>query len=123
MTKVKCLKCGNQGYLIVKQTVSKGIRYQYWYVKHNVDDKIKWCYVGKILPAEYSKLVPETESTQAGTQISTQNITESNNLKLGSVEENRGGRSLAWLGHRLPKPTTRVRIPVTAPKTAHALFQ
>ncbi len=25
------------------------------------------------------------------------------------------GRSLAWLGHRLPKPTTRVRIPATAP--------
>ncbi len=63
MAKVTCLKCGNQGYLIVKQTVSKGIRYQYWYVKHNVDDKIKWCYVGKILPSEYSKLVPETEST------------------------------------------------------------
>ena len=39
MTKVKCQKCGNEGYLIVKQTISKGIRYQYWYVKHNVDDK------------------------------------------------------------------------------------
>lgn len=25
------------------------------------------------------------------------------------------GRSLAWLGHWLPKPATRVQIPVTAP--------
>jgi hypothetical protein len=31
-----------------------------------------------------------------------------------------GGRSLAWLGHRPPTPTTRVRIPATAP--AIALF-
>jgi hypothetical protein len=58
MTKVKCLKCETEGYLIAKQTVSKGIRYQYWYVKHVVGDKIKWCYIGKALPAEYQKLEP-----------------------------------------------------------------
>ena len=37
-----------------------------------------------------------------------------NNLKSSLIKENIGGRSLAWLGHRLPKPTTRVQIPVTA---------
>ena len=116
MTKVKCLKCGNEGYLITKQTVSKGIKYQYWYVKHNIGDKIKWCYVGKTLPVEYNELIPKIENTQSSTQNSTQNIEEPNNLKSSSVEENMGGRSLAWLGHRLPKPTTRVQIPVTAPR-------
>jgi hypothetical protein len=29
--------------------------------------------------------------------------------------QNKGGRSLAWLGLRLPEPATRVRIPATAP--------
>ena len=110
MTKVKCQKCGNEGYLIVKQTVSKGIKYRYWYVKHNVDDKIKWCYIGKTLPAEYQKLKLARESTQTGTQ----NSMDPNSLKLCSLNGNVGGRSLAWLGHRLPKPTTRVHIPVTA---------
>jgi hypothetical protein len=72
MTKVKCLKCESEGYLVVKQTVSKGIRYQYWYVKHPIGDKIKWCYIGKILPAQYQKLKPVRDSTQTGTQNSTQ---------------------------------------------------
>ena len=31
--------------------------------------------------------------------------------------QNKGGRSLAWSGHRLPKPATRVQIPVAAPRT------
>jgi hypothetical protein len=95
MTKVKCQKCGNQGYLIVKQTVSKGIRYQYWYVKHNVDDKIKWCYVGKTLPVEYSKLVPKAESTQTGTQ----NSTQTGNPDLNPISR------LEWTGGDLnPRP-------------------
>ena len=81
MTTVKCLKCGNDGYLMTKQTVSKGITYQYWYVKHFVNKKIKWCYIGKTLPTEYSKLASKIESTQTGTQNSTQ--TESPDL--GSI--------------------------------------
>jgi hypothetical protein len=32
-----------------------------------------------------------------------------------SILENKGGRSLAWLGHQVPNLTTRVQIPVTAP--------
>jgi hypothetical protein len=87
MTKVKCQKCGNEGYLIVKQTVSKGIRYQYSYVKHNVDNKIKWCYIGKTLPAEYQKLKPVRESTQTGTQKSTQ----TQNPDSSSISENIAG--------------------------------
>jgi hypothetical protein len=73
----------------VKQTVSKGVRYQYWYVKHNVGDKIKWCYVGKILPVEYGKLVSKAESTQTDTQNSTQ--TDNPDLNLNSRMEWTGG--------------------------------
>ena len=43
----------------------------------------------------------------------------SNRLKSAFVNGDMGGRSLAWLGHRLPKPTTRVQIPVTAPRFPH----
>ncbi len=100
MTKVKCQKCGKEGYLIVKQTVSKGIRYQYWYVKHNVDDKIKWCYVGKILPAEYEKLMPRPQSTQTGTQKSTQ--TENSRIEL--LSKNRMVRGVGF------EPTNLCRI-------------
>ena len=37
--------------------------------------------------------------------------------KIGNspILENKGGRSLAWLGHQVPNLTTRVQIPVTAP--------
>ena len=33
------------------------------------------------------------------------------------------GRSLAWLGHQVPNLTTRVQIPVTAPKTSLVVVQ
>ena len=33
-----------------------------------------------------------------------------------SILQNKGGRSLAWLGHQVPNLTTRVQIPVTAHK-------
>ena len=119
MTTVKCLKCGKGGYLIIKQTVSKRIRYQYWYVKHIVDKKTKWCYIGKTLPTEYRTLAPAEyrmpHNRAKSTQTGTQRTIESNSLKSSSDYGNVGGRSLAWLGHRLPKPTTRVQIPVTAP--------
>ena len=81
-------------------------------------ERPKWCY----LTAEHVEALGITQKNPI-TQNLAQNDLEPNNLKLGSVEENMGGRSLAWLGHRLPKPTTRVRIPVTAPKAACALFQ
>jgi hypothetical protein len=38
---------------------------------------------------------------------------EQSNLK--DLSHNQGGRSLVWLGHQLPKLTTRVQIPATAP--------
>ena len=85
MTTVKCLKCGSEGYLMSKQTVSKGIKYQYWYVKHPVGDKIKWCYVGKTLPLEYQKLNPK--STQTGTQ----NSTQKEKSDLSSISKNMAG--------------------------------
>jgi hypothetical protein len=30
------------------------------------------------------------------------------------IQQDKGGRSLVWLGHQLPKLTTRVQIPATA---------
>jgi hypothetical protein len=58
-------------------------------LKHNVDDRIKWCYVAKTLPVEYSKLAPEAESTQTGTHNSTQ--TQDPDLNLNSKMEWTGG--------------------------------
>ena len=87
MTTVKCLKCGNEGYLMVKQTVSKKITYQYWYVKHFANKKIKWCYIGKTLPTQYENLVSKKESTQT----STQNTTQTKNPNSNSISGNMAG--------------------------------
>ena len=59
MVKVKCIKCSREGSLTKKQTKSKGITYEYWYIEHHIGDKIKWCYLGKYekLPEEYKKLI------------------------------------------------------------------
>ncbi len=42
---------------------------------------------------------------------------DQNLLKNVSSTENRSGRSLVWLGHQPATLTTRVQIPVAAPKT------
>ena len=126
MQKILCPVCKQDGVLQWKETITKakGRMYHYkkLYVYHHHpeehSERPKWCY----LTAEHVEALGITQKSPI-TQNLTQNDLGPNNLKLGSVEENRGGRSLAWLGHRLPKPTTRVRIPVTAPKAACALFQ
>ena len=41
MVKVQCIKCSREGSLTKKQTKSKGITYEYWYVEHHIGDKIK----------------------------------------------------------------------------------
>ena len=95
MTKVICVKCKTEGYLVAKQTVSKKIRYQYWYVKHPIGNKIKWCYVGKTLPLKYQKLKSIRESTQTGTQ----NSTQTKNLNSSSISNS------MWTGGDLnPRP-------------------
>ena len=111
------MKCGNVGYLIAKQTVSKCIRYRYWYVKHPAGKKIKWCYIGKDLPKEYGHL-------SKGTQIGTQSRMCLENLNLGSVPENRqdeirAGR-LAWLGHWLYEPKVAGSSPVRPTTHQHS---
>ena len=111
MTKVKCLKCGNEGYLIVKQTVSKGIKYQYWYVKHPIGDKIKWCYVGKNLPVEYQKLKPARESTQTGTQSSI----EPNKLKSSLNSQNRNERRSASIAQSVEQQPCKLQVAGSIP--------
>ena len=112
MTKVKCIKCENDGYLMIRQTVSRGIKYRYWYVKHIINKKknktkIKWCYIGKTLPEQYKKILSNRESTQTGTQKSTQNITGLENLNSRLVNENKQGNNRAgssvWYERRLRK--------------------
>ena len=91
MTKAICIKCGKEGYLITKQSVSKGTTYFYWYVKHTANKKIKWCYIGKTVPEEYQKLISEKSSTQTGTQ----NTMKPNNLKSSPVNQNKNGNMYA----------------------------
>ena len=59
MVRVTCIRCGREGSLTKKQTVSKDKTYTYFYVEHHVGDKIKWCYLGKCekLPEEYKTLI------------------------------------------------------------------
>ena len=95
LVKVQCIKCNREGSLTIKQTKSKGITYQYWYVEHHIGKKIKWCYLGKYekLPAEYKRLIHKD------TQTDTQNTTKSENLNLSSKSKKNRAGSLAWIGH------------------------
>jgi hypothetical protein len=70
---------------MAKQTVSKGIKYRYWYVKHLVGDRIKWCYIGKTLPEQYSQRASARTETRTGTQ----NSIKQNNLRLSPINQNR----------------------------------
>ena len=115
MVKVQCPKCNREGSLTKKKTQSKGKTYQYWYVEHHIGNKIKWCYLGKYekLPEEFKKLIHKD------TQTDTQNNSNTENLNLRLVNENKQGNnragSLARLGHlldvqkigssNLPRPT------------------
>ena len=87
MVKVQCIKCSREGSLTKKQTKSKGITYEYWYVEHHIGNKIKWCYLGKYekLPSDYKSLIHK--DTQTDTQNENDEITlksrESPRRKLG----------------------------------------
>ena len=103
MVKVICIKCGREGSLTKKKTVSKGITYEYWYVEHHVGKKIKWCYLGKYekLPEQYKRLIHKN------TQTDTQNNSSTEKLNLALNRENKRIQlslgSLARLGHHLGK--------------------
>jgi len=79
MVKVQCIKCNREGSLTKKQTKSKGITYVYWYIEHHIENKIKWCYLGKYekLPEEYKSLIHKDTQTDR----------ESNNPNLGFISE------------------------------------
>jgi hypothetical protein len=84
---VKCPKCGELGSLQPKKT-KHGV---YWRVGHYLGlkgktRKIKWCYIGKELPESIEKQLI-TQKEQLITQDFTQTNTESNNLKLSSIQQ------------------------------------
>ena len=94
-------------------------------IRHYANGKFYYHQVS--IPYAESKLnelnTPQTnpKSDQLRGNIDQSNIDQLNSiidlkpLNSGSESENTSGRSLAWLGHRPPTPTTRVQIPATAP--------
>ena len=123
-----CIKCGKKGSPMIKQTVSKGITYRYYYVKHLEGNKIRWCYVGKELPKEYQTLVHK--STQTGTRKTEKPKKPKIRLIAENNQEMKGRGSLAWFGrqtHNLENKNgakeapdvqrSRARIPPPAPRT------
>jgi len=87
MVKVQCIKCNREGSLTKKQTRSKGITYEYWYIEHHIGDKIKWCYLGKYekLPEEYKRLI--YKDTQTDTQINPTIIQSTKKPILGFISQ------------------------------------
>ncbi len=93
--KVTCPSCGQIGVLEVRGQSQRVVHYEYVggkrvFVKHRV--------------------VMGTVDGNMGTQMGTE---KSNTAFFNGIN---GGRSLAWLGHRPPTPTTRVQIPAAASK-------
>ena len=66
--KVVCIKCGRNGSLTKKTTISKGKKYRYFYVEHSVEGKNVWHYIGKYLPEAYTKN-PYTNHTQTNEEV------------------------------------------------------
>ena len=103
MVKVQCIKCNREGSLTKKQTKSKGITYEYWYVEHHIRDKIKWCYLGKYekLPDAYKKLIHKD----------TQNVKETNKPNLSFFNhENPPEKSLrSYINSILTKTSSGTR--------------
>jgi len=84
---VKCPKCGELGSLQPKKT-KHGV---YWRVGHYLGLKgktrmVKWCYIGKEIP-ESIKTQLITQNEALITQEFTQTNTESNDLKLSSIQQ------------------------------------
>ncbi len=95
-----CPKCGNQGTLTLRLTISKGIRYHYYYVQHvsfNEKRKTKWCYLGKHedLSNEIKELMKNEAYTQMYTQTDTQTPQELDELNLRTLRENTQENSLS----------------------------
>ena len=96
--KIKCPVCGVYG--LVQQ---RGNSFRVQHYRGFVEGRRDY---------EYHKLEKETLEIM---EVNGSKIMEVKAFKPVSNNENTSGRSLAWLGHRLPKPATRVQIPVTAP--------
>ena len=105
---VTCIKCNNTGILTKKPTVSKGIKYEYWYVQHvsfkEGRRKTKWCYIGKELPKEYQELIHKEHSyTQSDTQTSTNLEKPKSSSFYRNSSKYHEPRWPSRLGHRLGK--------------------
>ena len=103
MVRVQCPKCNRLGSLTTKQTKSKGHTYEYWYVEHHIEDKIKWCYLGKYekLPEHFKKLIHK--DTQNYTQTSTNSEKPKSSSFYRNSSKYHEPRWPSWLGHRLGK--------------------
>ena len=97
MTKIICPTCGVQGH---PQTRSNSLRVQH--------------YLGYIEGKRRYKYHRIVEKCLNSLEVNGSKTMEVNNINWKSVSRNISGRSLAWLGHRPPTPTTRVRIPAAA---------
>ena len=63
---------------------------------------------------EYAKDILDAKSNPNSIDLSGQSSHDLNLNNNRSFSGGQCGRSLAWLGHRPPTPTTRVQIPATA---------
>ncbi len=88
----------------ITKTPKREYRYEKWYIYHNRSKgtKQRWCYLSKKyleLP-EIKESIKREQATQNTTQKEYSATQRRNNLKLGSVSENRhvlfGGCRLAW---------------------------
>jgi hypothetical protein len=115
--KVRCEICGIEGQL---QHISKN----YYRVKHylgSVNGKSRFEYHKQSLG--YISNILDIASEGKPIDPIDQKSVDQNLNSNGLNPQMTGGRSLAWLGHRLPKPTTRVQIPVTASELRNCVLE
>ena len=104
--KIICPRCGKEGLLIQKPTVTKGHRYVKWYVAHylpnsiskhgKIVNRIKWCYLNK-------QHIEELKAKGIITQNCYTNVTQ--NCVTENTPKSNCFSNLWWTGRDLnPRP-------------------
>jgi hypothetical protein len=111
MVKIECRVCHQLGYL---QQLGNYYRVRHYAGKNKNTGKAKFYYHQQTREYALSQLSNiKVNIKQQPNNI--EHLTNNEHLNLSNSSLISSGRSLVWLGHQLPKLTTRVQIPATAP--------
>ena len=118
--KIECEQCHEEGYL---QQLGNYFRVRHYAGMNPKTGKSKFIYHQQSKPYALSQLAGNGKRENFIEQSNIEQLTTGQEPNLKDSSFNSSGLSLVWLGHQLPKLTTRVQIPATAPQIIQAPFR